>query len=151
MTAPASVPITRYILIYLAVSLVLTAFAGIVLEVIGVRHNSGITAAVLMASAVFAGQRFVRDHRRAPGRSEQRRLAAYSLLWSLLSTALLQGALLMLFYGTHGLLQTLAIIRVIIANIPIVNAASILAIALAASYFGLWLAYGWLTRKVTGA
>ena len=139
-----STSVTRYVLYYVGVSLVLTAVSIVFSELTGIALNSGVSVGITIASALFAGSRFVTDQGRFPNTSERRRLTAYSFLLSGALSLAITGTSLWLLYGTEGLWDRAQAYG---ARLGVAGIAIIIAISVGLYYLVLWLAYGWVLRR----
>jgi len=135
--------LTRYVLVFLGVYALLTAAVVAFVELTGIELNSGVNMGVAIASAMAAGQKFVKDHGRLPSKSERHRLTAASVLWSLLLSSAALGAWFWIA-GAWG-----ELVELVNSLGGTVVAISVL-VALIVYCLVLWISYGWLLRKVAG-
>lgn len=146
---PVGAYMWRFAAAYLA-CMVVGVLVGAVLDAANIPvPNSAFSVAFAFASAAFVGERFLKDHGRAPSPSERRRLALYSLgVTMLLSTAAVAALLIALTGGDP--LGTLYAIR---SELQISDRALLLIavgatlFALAIQYFIYALSYGWILRR----
>lgn len=145
MTTPSSASVTRYVLYFLGLSFLLGAVIAVFEEFSGISLGSGASIGISIGSALFAGHYFVKDRGRLPTTSEQHRLAAYSLLSSIVLGGAIIAASVWAQSGQAGFrelwdrgLEQLGVIAIVTV------------VALLLYYLVLWWSYGGLLRKTAG-
>jgi hypothetical protein len=111
--------------------------------------SSAFAVATAIAAAAFVGERFLKDHGRAPNSSERRRLSLFSLgVSTLMSTVLVVGLLAVLTGGDlQSLLTTVRSELQISDQTLLLIAAGATLFALLIQYFVFSLSYGWMLRR----
>jgi uncharacterized membrane protein len=138
-----TVDINKYIvkfgILYTIGIVVVTA----ILYAIDIDGNSGVSIAILMASAMYTAIKFIQDNKRIPNKSEKTKLVWSSLAVSWLLSVILFVALILFMEGFQGL----AVISELIAEL---NTFLLLAILVLVSLIYLALlswSYGGLAKK----
>lgn len=147
MTTSPSVSVTRYVLYFLGMTAVLAMVAAVFEEFTGIDLKFGANMGITIGSTLFAGHYFVKDHGRLPTGSERHKLAAYSLLSSIVLAAAVGAGSIWILYGPEGLRE---VWDTVLGNLDGVTIAIIAVVALGLCYLILWWCYGWLLRRTVG-
>jgi hypothetical protein len=139
--------VTRYVLYFLGMTFALAAVVTAFEELTGFDLKSGVNMGITIGATLFAGHYFVKDHGRLPTSSERHKLAAYSLISSLVLAAAISAGSIWFLYGPEGLRE---IWDSELGQLDGVTIAIIAVVALGLGYLVLWICYGWLLRKTVG-
>lgn len=149
----SDVPVAGYMWRFAAIYLICMVIAVVVGAILDAANipvpNSAFSVATAFAAAAFVGERFLKDHGRAPNTSERRRLALYSLgVSTLMSAALLVAALVLLSGGDPlGLLYAARSELQVSDQTLLLIAVAATLFALAIQYFIYSLSYGSMLRR----
>ena len=138
--APDTVSLKKYVMIFAAAYIVLSAIAGTISVYFELDSTSAFTFATLYGSAMFAVHYFVKDHSRALLKSEIWKLTWGSCLASLLISALAVAGFVLWFMVSEGvtLEGVLSLITVSHTSLMIILAAvSVLILGLLRLGYGL--------------
>lgn len=147
MTTPSSASVSRYVLYFLGMTFALAAVMTAFEELSGIDLKSGANMGITIGATLFAGHYFVKDHGRLPTSSERHKLAAYSLLSSLVLGATIVAASTWALSGPEGLRE---LWDSGVGQLDGVTITLIAVVALGLGYLVLWICYGWLLRKTVG-
>jgi hypothetical protein len=137
---PADVKVGKYVITFGVVNLALLVGSAILLTLLEIESNSGVTIGALIGSAIAAASKFIKDNGRIPTPSEKTKLVWLSYFASWVVSLFLFGIFVTLTNEGGQLIELMKSI----------NAAILVGIivVLSAFYLGvLSMAYGYMARK----
>lgn len=135
-----NVKIGKYILRYAVVHLLLLVGISIILGLLEIEPNSGVTIGALMGAAMAVIMKFIQDNKRPPNKSEKNYLVWLSLLVSIAISLLLSSVVLFFSGEVRELFEMLASIGYFVFVF-------ILLFVSVVCFCVLWFSYGYFAKK----
>lgn len=134
------VGVVKYVAKFALAFLVILLAVGVVLSLLDMNSNAGITIAALMGAAVYAVSKFIEENRRVPVGAEKTKLVWFSFVAAWLISLIPFGVFASFTAEGAEMLKTLRT-----ASIPLL--AGVIAFLSLFHLGTLWLSYGLLARK----
>lgn len=135
-----NVRVGKYVFRFGIVHLLLLVGLSIILGLLEVEANSGVSIGALMGAAMAAVIMFIQDNKRAPNKSEKSHLIWFSLLASIAISIVLSSLFLVFSAEGKELFSTIVSMGFLVMFL-------ILLFASAVCFFVLSLSYGHLAKK----